>query len=137
MRPAGRFVELFVRERVEGIPKGMLSFLFGAQMERKNQGWLIYKTDQGWEMKTVSNEEDIISVSVGSYWLTPNRIPRAKEQRAGWNYAFHQLPPQVLAWATILQAQTLPINHHDPHNNPKSHKPESESKPEPDTSTDH
>ena len=137
MRPAGRFIELFVRERVEGIPKGMLSFLFGAQMERKNQGWLIFKTDLGWEMKTVSNTEDLIFASEGSYWLLPNGMPRAKAQWAGWKYAFHQLPPQVLAWAIILQAQTLPINHHDPYHNPKTYKQDSESKPEPDTSTDH
>lgn len=114
----------------------MLSFLFGAQMEIKNQGWLIYKTDQGWEMKPVSNTEDLIFASEWSYWLLPNGMPRAKAQLADWNYAFHQLPPQVLAWAIILQAQTLPINHHDPHNNPKSHKPEPDS-PTSDTSSNH
>ena len=122
-----------MRERVEGIPQGMLSFLFGAQMEIKDQGWLIFKTDQGWEMKTVSSTEDLMFASEGTYWLKPNGTPRAKAQWADWSYAFHQLPPQVLAWATLLQAQTLPINHYDPHQKPTPHKAETK----PDTSTDH
>lgn len=102
-------------------------------MEIKNQGWLIFKTDKGWEMKTVSNAEDLIFAVEGTYWLQVNAMPKAKAQGSSWNYVFHQMPPQVLTWATLLQAQTLPINHHDPHYNPKSYKPE----PEHDTSTNH
>lgn len=105
-------------------------------MEIKDQGWLIFKTDQGWEMKTVSNTSDLIFAPDGSYWLLPNGMPRAKAEWADWNYAFHQLPPQVLAWAIILQAQTLPINNHDPNHNPKSRKPEPDS-PTSDTSSNH
>lgn len=91
-------------------------------MHLTDQGWLIFKTDQGWEMKTVSSTYDLISAVEGTYWLQTNAMPKTKSKWADWNYAFHRLPLQVLSWALLLDAQTLPVNHHDPHNNPKSDK---------------